>query len=339
MKPRFLPSSLFMALGKRRATKLLRNDIFENYPEQAQRLKGITDGAGIDMPTALFLQLLEFLALKPSYALAACTSVGVQPERTITKETIVGKNFDFPEEFAFTYLTCETKAKNRYRTLGCSVAAYPGMIDGINEHGLSVTYNFAYTTEEFSNFVPLSIVLQEMLETCKDADEAIDFLVNAKRGGHDALLMLADEKGNLKAVEITSNHAAVREAKDGQLVNTNHYHTTEMQKDELPHNAVYSGKVPEVLLGVRIHESSEQRLKRAQELLEDKAKMDESKVASILSDHGENNKPTMLTICRHSEYRNLASTTRSVILHPNRKTIKVAYGKPCQNKYDQLKFT
>jgi hypothetical protein len=40
MKPRFLPTSLFMTLAKRRAERLLKNDVFEYYPKQAQRLGG-----------------------------------------------------------------------------------------------------------------------------------------------------------------------------------------------------------------------------------------------------------------------------------------------------------
>jgi hypothetical protein len=110
-----------------------------------------------------------------------------------------------------------------------------------------------------------------------------------------------------------------------------------MQKHEIPRNAVYFGKgVPKELVGVRVHESSEQRLKRAQELLKGREKVDESKIAAILRDHGENNKPSFLTICRHDMD---ASTLRSVIFYPNRKSMKVLYGKPCQNQYDELKFS
>jgi len=336
MKPRLLPASLFLMLAKRRATKLLANDIFEYYPKQAQRLKGIAEGAGIGMPTALLLQSMEMLTGKPSFHVEACTSLGFNPQRTSTNETIVAKNFDYPNDFAPYHLTCETKPDEGYRTLGCKMGPQPGMLEGINEHGLAVTYNLAYTTETPSNFVPLSIVLQEMLETCKTTDEAVKFMTQAKRGGHEALLMLADAEGSLKTVEITSNHAATRDMTNEQIINTNHYLTPEMQQYEIPHNAIYSGKIAKEMLGVRVHESSEQRLKRAQELLKGKTKIDENKIITVLRDHGKDNKPSMLTICRHAEY---ASTLRSVIFYPNRKIIKVLYGKPCQNEYTEFKFS
>lgn len=44
MKPRLLPASLFVMMAKRRAGKLLTNDIFKYYPRQAQRMSGIAEG-------------------------------------------------------------------------------------------------------------------------------------------------------------------------------------------------------------------------------------------------------------------------------------------------------
>jgi hypothetical protein len=161
--------------------------------------------------------------------------------------------------------------------------------------------------------------------------------VQAKRGGHDAVLTLADAEGNIKTVEITSNHSATSDATGGQVINTNHYKSNEMQRYEIPRNAVYFGKgALKESLGVRVHESSKQRLKRAQELLKGKEKVDESEIAAILRDHGKDNKPSMLTLCNHGEY---GSTLRSVIFYPNRKTMKVLYGKPCQNQYNELNFS
>jgi predicted choloylglycine hydrolase len=337
MKPRWLPTSLFLALAKRRAFKLLGKDIFEHYPKQAQRLKGIAEGAGIDIPTLLFMQAVELFRITESdYRLQACTSLGFSPQRTATAETIIAKNFDYPNQYEPYHLTCRTNPNGRFRTLGCTMAPLPGMLDGMNEHGLTVTYNLADTTDTPKSSVPLSIVLQEMLETCKNTDEAVEFVTNAKRGGHDALLLLADTEGDIKTVEISSNHAATRKMVDNQIINTNHYLETEMQQYEIPHNAVLWGKtIPEDMKGIRVHESSEQRLRRAEELLRDKVKVDEDKIVTILRDHGKDDKPSWTTICRHGKY---GSTLRSMIFYPDRKTMKVLYGRPCQNEYVEFTF-
>jgi predicted choloylglycine hydrolase len=337
MKPRLLPMSLFVRLAKRRAAGLLSHDVFECYPKQAQRLSGIAEGAGMDMSTVLFMQAMELMIGKARYRVEACTTIALDSDRTATEETIVGKNFDYLNDLEPYQLTCETKPKEGHATLGCKIVPLAGMLDGMNEHGLTVTYNLAYTLDEPECFAPLSMALQEMLETCRNTDEAAEFITQAKRGGHDAVLTLADPKGNIKTVEITSNHAVTRDMTDGWAINTNHFKSDEMQRYEIPRDAVYSGRAaPRELLGVRLHESSEQRLKRAQELLKDKDKVDESRITEILRDHGENDKPSNMTICRHTEYN---STLRSVIFYPNRKTIKVLYGKPCQNRYDEFRFS
>lgn len=79
MKPRLLPASVFLSLAKRRAVRLLEEDITRYYPKQAQRLKGISEGSGIGMSTALFLQAMELLirSYGPSdYRLQAYTALG-----------------------------------------------------------------------------------------------------------------------------------------------------------------------------------------------------------------------------------------------------------------------
>jgi len=121
------------------------------------------------------------------------------------------------------------------------MAPLPGMIDGMNEHGLTVTYNLAFSTEEPVCHAPLSLALQEMLETCKNTEEAVKFIANAKHAGN-GLLMLGDAEGDVRTVEISHNHAATRKPIESQIINTNHYLTEEMQKYEVPRNAVFSEK-------------------------------------------------------------------------------------------------
>jgi hypothetical protein len=210
------------------------------------------------------------------------------------------------------------------------------MVDGMNEHGLAVIYNLAYTVDVPSCYVPLSFVLQEMLETCRTTEQAVEFITKAKQGGHDALLTIADSEGNMKTVELTPNHSAVRDVSGSQVVNTNHFSTSEMQQYEIPHNAVYSGKSPKEMLGAKVHASSEARLKRALELVKGQDKVDERTIVKVLRDHGSEDKPSMLTICRHAEY---AGTLRSVIFNLNGKTVKVLYGNPCQNEYVEFGFS
>ena len=318
-KPRLLPKSLFAALAKRRADKLLRSDIFGYYPKQAERLRGVADGAAVSVSTILFVQMLEML-------FGSCTTIGFSPELTSIGETIIAKNFDYLNSSEPYNLTCETKPNEGYKTLGCKMMPLPGILDGMNEHGLTVTYNLARSADKPKFFAPTSIMLQEMLETCKDAEEAVGFLIQAKRGGHDAVLTLADSEESVRTVEISSNHASVRELENGRVINTNHYQTAEMQSIEIPYSE--SSELPEYF-------SSPYRFRRVEELLKDIVNVDERLLVTVLRDHGADNTPSKLTICRHEEE---TGTLRSLIFYPKKRIMKVLYGHPCRYKYRKIKF-
>ena len=75
--------------------------------------------------------------------------------------------------------------------------------------------------------------------------------------------------------------------------------------------------------------------RKAAQMLREEGKIGESRIVTILRDHGKDNKPSSLTICRHATP---TSTLRSVIFYPDRRTIKVLYGKPCQNEYSEFVF-
>jgi predicted choloylglycine hydrolase len=336
IKPRLIPTSLFLALAKSQAEKKFSRDINIYYPNQAERLRGIAEGAGIDLKTIMLILSAESLITikKSDYYIQACTSIALSPQHTSSVETIIGKNFDYPNEFAPFNLTCHLKPSERYQTLGCTMSPLPGILDGLNEHGLTVTYNLAYTTDKATHYVPISIMLQEMLETCKNAKQAVDFIARSKRA-RDAIITIADVNGNIKTIELSSNHHAIRNEEGSPIVRTNHFFTNEMQKFEIPKNAVYSGNAPNILHGIGVHESSIKRYERAKELLKNIERINDEDLKNILRDHGTDNKPSMFTICRHDD---LTSTLRSVICYPNRKTIKVLYGAPCQKKHIEFKI-
>ena len=319
-KPKWLPQSLFVMLAKRRANKMLKKDLFSLYPRHAERIRGIAEGAEVDVSSLLFIQMLEI-------ALCSCTSIGFLPSATSTGETILAKNFDYVN-FTKPYgLVCETQPKNGYKTLCCRMISLSGALDAMNEHGLAVTYNNARSVDEPECHVPTSVILQEMLETCKDAQEGADFLTKAKTGGHDGIITLADASDHIRTVELSCQHVKVREPQNGVVVNTNHYQTPEMRLVEIPSGK--SQKVP----GYR---SSPIRLARVEELLRNKKTIDEELIKIILRDHGHENTPSDNTICFHGK---MSSTTRSMIMYPKKRLMKMLFGNPCENEYQEIKFS
>ena len=314
-KPKLVPMQLYYLMAKRRADSMLREDIFKYQPKQAQRMQGIADGAEVDLQTILFTQMLEVLI--------GCTTIAFSQNRTSISEAIMAKNFDYVSFLAPYNFTCETKPIDGYRTLGFKMASLPGMYDGMNEHGLAVTYNLARSTDKPEFFVPTGILLQEMLETCATVDEGARMIAQSKRGGHDGLITLVEPSGNIKTVEMSSHFAVIREASKGQVINTNNYQTFEMQAHEVPLETP-----PDWLC-------SKDRIERASEILNSAALVDENMIRQLLHDHGKDNVPGK-TICRHTEAN---CTNRSMIFFPESRTIKVLFGNPCQaSEYQEIGF-
>ena len=82
MKPKLIPAWLALRFGKRRTTKLLKDDLFKHYPRQARRLEGMAEGSEQDLGTLFFLLHGELLLGQVDYRLGACTAFGLSSKRT-----------------------------------------------------------------------------------------------------------------------------------------------------------------------------------------------------------------------------------------------------------------
>ncbi len=329
MRPKIVPKKWFLSTLKKDTEKLMKNDLLKYYPRQFERLKGVADGAGMEVSMIILMISLE----ASGFGLGGCTSLGLPSERTVEGEPILARNFDFPLEFTEYQVVIESRPKDGYGTLGCSIIPSHGILDGLNEYGLSIVCNFAYSLDRPTCIVPLSITLQEMLENCRSIDEALDFLKRCERGGYGAIITIMDANSNIKVIELSSHNYSIRD--ENTVVATNHYVTEKMQKIEIPKQAIYSKKAPKELWGKRVHESSEKRYTRVESLLRTLDKVQENNIFRILRDHGEEGKPSDLTICRHTQYHN---TIRSTIIYPKSKAIKTAFGNPCEKEYQYFKF-
>lgn len=312
-KPAFLPKSFFEVFAKRRADKMLRRDLFHQYPKHADRIRGIADAAGVEVSSLLFIQMLEMV-------IAACTSLGFFSEATSVNQTILAKNFDYAN-FAKPYsLVCRTKPSNGYETLCCRLTPLSGSLDGMNEHGLCVTYNLARSVDKSEFHIPTSVIMQEMLETCKSTRESVDFLNKVKKGGRDGIITLADPTNDIATVELSSQHMQLCEPQSEIVINTNHYQSAEMKLVE---------KTP-------VYYNSPARFERARKLLQNRTNIDEGIIKAVLRDHGSDNIAGDTTICMHGE---LFGTGRSMIMYPKKGAMVLLFGHPCQNEYQEIMFS
>ena len=328
-KPFFLPFRLFMSIAARRAVGEMWSDVSERCARQKTRMEGIAKGADVD-ESLLFLALAGELAMaRINYRLGACTAVAVSEEKSALGEPMLIKNFDYPEFFQPYYVARHSQPLESASTMDVTIAPLAGCHDGMNEHGLCISYNYGHGTDMPNVNVPITLQVQEALENCADTGEAVDFLCAGKRSG-GALLLVADAAGALATVELSSNFSGVREPQDGILINTNHYRCREMVSYDIPRNAYYTNKNVRAMRGVRVHESSELRYSRAEQLLSDMDVVTMKDLLGVFCDHGESGRGDDNTICRHGPY---FSTSCSIIMLPRSKRLLVTYGHPCESVF------
>jgi len=333
LKPTFLPTAIFGAIARRRARSALERPIARHRPEQAQRLLGLAEGAGVGARTIYFVQGAELLLAAVDWRvapppLASCSAVAVGAARG-RGGPLLHHNFDYPE-FVLPYLLPrESRPEHGYRSLELTAGALSGAIDGINERGLAITYCYAFATDAAAEAVPLTTAISAALERCATTAEAADFLLHHARGG-GGLLQLADAGGDVAALELSATRGAVRRPAPGEdlLHNANRYATPSLREIEIPDDAVYSARNIRALRGERIHRSSDEREARLMTLLSARrGALGVEELQEIFSDHGAAGEGSDLTPCRHGPYW---ATTAMIQLQPRERRMRIAFGPTCR---------
>lgn len=333
IKPKILPTSVFGYLMRREIKKSWLKNIETITPLQYERLRGISKGAQTPIDVLLSIQALESMADDVSLVIEGCFAAAFCPSKIRSNEVVVIKNFDFISEFKDDNLARFSQPKGRFSSFELSYKQITGSHDGLNEHGLCIAYNYGLTTEKMQARLPITLLVQEILENCKTTDEAVNIIKNF-RYPNAAILTIADRNSDIVSVEITPEHIGIRKPEKGYLVNTNFFLCDETKKYDIPRSARYSAKAPRGIRGRRIHETNELRYRRAIDIIEDMNKLDENDLIKILCDHA-NGVGSENTICRHGEFFN---TQVSAIFYPRRRKILIAFGYPCSSEFQEYIF-
>ncbi|MDI6874404.1 C45 family autoproteolytic acyltransferase/hydolase [Candidatus Solincola sp.] len=328
-RPFFLPFRTHVVMAAKRAFREAAQDLYDYYPRQKARMEGIAKGAGISEHLLFLALAAETFLAEADYRLGSCTAAGLTPERSALGEPVVIKNFDHPEFFQPYYVSRLNRSAETASTLDVTMAPLAGCHDGINEHGLCISCNSGHGTDLPTCSIPVSVLVQEALENCATTEEAVSFLRAGKRSG-GAILLVADAEGEMATVELSPNFSGVREPEQGVLINTNHYRCREMISYDIPHNAFYTTRNVRALRGVRVHESSEMRYARVEQLFSETEVFSLKDLLRVFSDHGESGRGDDNTVCRHGPY---FTTTCSLIMLPRSRRVLVTYGHPCESVF------
>lgn len=331
-KPWFLPTGLFFKFASAKSERELFPHLRSYLKEQLERLEGIAVGADAPVGQLALLQMAEIMFNKVDY-FQGCSAFGVRGAKSPTGKPILAKNFDYPPEFGPAYIFRYNQPDNRLRSLDFGGAVIAGNHDGMNEEGLTILYNYGHVTEDGQSLVPITMLVQEALETCKTVREAVTYFQKSPRAG-GALLMLADPSGDMVALEMAPSRVVVREAEGDVLMHTNHYQTEDLKQIQVPLEATYGYKAPKALIGESVFSSSLKRFDSLESNVKAHSVIGVEEAKAIMSDTGDG-APDDNSLCRQGDYY---ATCNSVVADVGNKTVHACGGRPDLNPYVPYTF-
>ena len=285
----------------------------ERYPQYVDELAGMAEGANVNLTELMVVNALEAVTMDALH-LTKCTSLAVNGDSTSTRQVLVAHNEDWlPEDEPDVYII-RMKPEDEPAILAMS---YGGLLPnvGLNEAGIAQCCDTVYPSDTRIG-IPRVVVSRAVLAARTIGQAIRSTLVPLRAAGYNHLL--AHESGELYNVEVSAHAFDVLYGLEGCLVHTNHYLSPKMipiedNSDELVHTRV--------------------RYFRALHLLKQRRSHAVETIQEILCDHV--NFPD--SICNHSIFdldpRDREKTVVSLVMNLTERSMQVAWGNPCKNKY------
>jgi hypothetical protein len=272
--------------------------------------------------------------------LGACSAVAVRGRRSATGGALIARNFDYLPLVQPLYTLRESRPVGRYRSLDFTMAPLAGAVDGVNEQGLCITYDYGFAIDDAEGSgPPISASISAALERCTTVTEAVELIRSRPRWG-GGLLMLADSEGDIASLELSTTCSELRRPADGAdlLFHTNAFCTKPMQGVQVSPEALFTSRAPAALRNQRPLDSSAWRDARFIELLARRERFGWDELTEVMSDHGPVNGSDAEGngshgLCVHSDYWN---TTACLQLEPRRCCMRVAYGPTCRAVFQEF---
>lgn len=204
------------------AVKEKRQQIQMFSPEINEEIDGLADRLKIK-PEELSI-LSDY-----SFPFGACSHFCLLPSVTENGHTLVGRSYEWDpdDELNLTIL----RVNGLPAQIGFSLFLI-GRMDGINEHGLSVTMSSCeFQQHSYGKGMWFPLVIRILLNHCKTTEEAV-YLFKQLPVCCSANFLIADRFGNASVIETAcygeDQKSSIRSA-DAFLVSANHYENTDMK--------------------------------------------------------------------------------------------------------------
>lgn len=207
-----------------------------------------------------------------SLALVGCTSFASNLN-TDDSTMIIGRNFDFyiNETFAknkiVTFVAPDTGNKFMYITWASMI----GVVSGMNDKGLTATINAASSDIPTKAAMPISLLTREILQYASNIEEAVEIASKRQTFVSESIMVGSAMDKNTVIIEKSPTTLGVYNTTQNNLVCSNHFQSNEFSNDQ--NNQIHIDE-----------SSSEYRLLRCEQLINDKEKLNYVDVADILRD-------------------------------------------------------
>ncbi|PKL74638.1 MAG: hypothetical protein CVV27_19460 [Candidatus Melainabacteria bacterium HGW-Melainabacteria-1] len=330
LKPRWLPASLARHAALRSAQRSFAPVLRRQLPDAWALLEGLAAGAGVAQEQLLYFCISELLLAKVSLQLGGGTTLMIPPRFSSTEEPMLIRNFDHPYFLKSFNLVRKSRPDQGFASVDVTLVPSVGAHTGLNEAGVAISYNYGHGVAAASHRVPVSLKVQQALQSCESAAEVVRLFERGEQEG-GAVLGVQDSRGEMYLIEVAAGKVQSKQIRDNLLIATNHYQLAEMVPGDIPVNAYYDFRHHlKELAGRRVRESSESRFDRLYELTGTRIQYHQSDLLDYFADHGESDAPCDNSICRHGEYY---ETTCSVMIKPLSREVSVSQGNPCEVPY------
>ena len=289
----------------------------EDYaPDLAEEIRGIAEGANIQLEEAYLLQLraeLTQLTIENESTPEGCTSFALPSSMTEDGEVCIGQNVDlspFYKDFGVMLHIKPDKgpAILCYSQIGTVAHA------GVNSAGIGLALNAVYSSD-WRPGVPRPVLYRLILEQ-GITSEVLKVFIDAKRAS-SCNYLIANKSGEIKDIEVTAQHHSVMDGPEDLMVHANHFvHPSMVKFEKRPKDKLENSKF------------RESRLRQLVYTCEGKVSL--GKLKEFLTDH--ERYPT--AICTHAEGNPWNfMTIASIIAQPADGIMHVSLGQGCKNEY------
>jgi len=189
-------------------------------------ITGFADGLGVE---PVRLQIYN----PPIYHPGNCSQIAILSSMTDDRHVYVGRNYEFHHDQNDLRL-CTVRINRKVKHIGFTELLL-GRDDGVNEHGLCVTFSGGGTfkREPRKRGFNFFLIVRTLLDNCRSVAEAVEHLGKIPMSGFWNFLV-TDRNDNAALLQFFDGEYAVKQigkdSNEGCLFSTNHYVLPKMVK-------------------------------------------------------------------------------------------------------------